>query len=122
MHLITYLRKTGRAKVEVLCNDGSPKADMLIDQIGELERYFKYEDVHDLNRVRFSLTKLKGHVSIGWDMYQKDRVDHGPEKIRAWKKMVIKIKEKFLRVSYQQNLWRQVQNLRQKDVYVRELE
>jgi hypothetical protein len=65
--------------VEVSCYDGSLKAETLIDWIGELERYFEYENVQDPNRVRFSMTKLKGHVALWWDMLQKDRVDNDRE-------------------------------------------
>jgi len=106
--------------VEVLCYDGSLKAETLIDWIGELERYFEYENVKDPNRVRFAITKLKGHAALWWDMLQKYRVDTRQEKIQTWRKMVSKIKEKFLPVDYQQNLCKQVQNLRQKDTSVRE--
>jgi hypothetical protein len=120
MCLISFLSNRGSARVEVLCYDGSLKAETLIDWIGELERYFEYENVQDPNRVHFSITKLKGHVALWWDMLQKDRVDHRLEKIKTWKKMVSKIKEKFLPVDYQQNLCKQVQNLRKKETFVRE--
>ena len=40
-------------KVEVSCYEGSLKVETLIDWIRELKRYFKYEDAHDPNRVRF---------------------------------------------------------------------
>jgi hypothetical protein len=70
--------------------------------------------------IRFSIKKLKGHGALWWDMLQKDRVDHKLEKIKTWKNMVSKIKEKFLHVDYQQNLCKQVQNLRHKETYVRE--
>jgi hypothetical protein len=53
-------------------------------------------------------------------MLQKDRVDHRLEKIKTWKNMVGKIKEKFLPVDYQQNLCKQVQNLKQKEISLRE--
>jgi hypothetical protein len=41
----------------------------------------------------------------------KDRVNNQLEKIRTWKNMVTKVKEKFLPFDYQHNLFRQVQNL-----------
>jgi hypothetical protein len=94
--LISYLSNRGSAKVEVSCYDGSLRDDVLIDWIGELERYFEYENVQDPNRVRFVVTKLKGHATLWWDMLQKDRVNNQLEKIRTWKKMVTKVKEKFL--------------------------
>jgi hypothetical protein len=47
-------------------------------------------------------------------------VDNRHEKIKNWKKMVSKIEEKFFPVDYQQNLCRQVQNPRKKDIHVHE--
>lgn len=55
--------------------------------------------------------KLKGHVVLWWDILQKDKVNNQLEKIKTWKNMVKKIKEKFLLIDYQQNLYRQVENL-----------
>jgi hypothetical protein len=62
------LSNRGSAKVEVSCYDGSLIVDVLIDWIGELERYFEYENVQDPNRVIFVVTKLKGHATLWWDM------------------------------------------------------
>jgi hypothetical protein len=49
--LIYFLKDRGSARVEVSCYDGSLKAKTLIDWIGELKRYFEYENVQDPNRV-----------------------------------------------------------------------
>ena len=38
----------------------------LINWISELEEYFEYEEIEDLDRVKFAKTKLKGHVEIWW--------------------------------------------------------
>ncbi|CAF1487351.1 unnamed protein product [Adineta steineri] len=40
---------TSNAKVEVSSYDGNLRIDVLIDWIGELERYFEYENVWDPN-------------------------------------------------------------------------
>jgi hypothetical protein len=103
--MISYLSNKGSAKVEVSCYDGSLRVDVLIDWIGEFERHFEYENVQDPNRVQFVVAKLKGHATLWWDMVQKDRVNNKLEKIRNWKNMVTKIKEKFIPVDYQQNLF-----------------
>jgi len=49
--LIYFLKGKGSARVEVSCYDGSLKSKTLIDYIGEIERYFEYENVQDINRV-----------------------------------------------------------------------
>ena len=40
------------------------KLDELIDWINELEEYFEYEDIRDLDRVKYAKTKMKGHAKI----------------------------------------------------------
>ena len=74
--MISYLRNRGTTRVEVSYHDANMRADVLIDWIGELERYFDYENVQDPNQVRYSCTKLKGHATIWWDMLQKDIVNN----------------------------------------------
>ena len=115
-----FLSNKGNARVEVSSYDGSLGVEVVIDQIRELERYFEYENVQDPNQVWFAITKLKGYVALWLDMLQKDKVDNRLENIRTWRKMVRKIKEKFFLVDYQQNLCRQVQNLKQKNTTTRE--
>jgi hypothetical protein len=99
--MIFYLSNRGSEKVEVSYYYGSMRVNVLIDWIGEIERYFEYENAQYPNQVRFSIMKLKGHATLWWDMLQKDRVNNQLEKIRTWKKMVTKIKEKFFPVDYQ---------------------
>ena len=36
----------------------------LINWINELEAYFEYEEIEDLDRIRFVKAKLKGHAEI----------------------------------------------------------
>jgi hypothetical protein len=49
--LISFLKDRGSARVEVSYYDGSLKEETLIDWIGELERYFEYENIQDPNWV-----------------------------------------------------------------------
>ena len=51
---------------------------------------------------------------------QIDRQMKGKNKIKTWEKMVNKIKKKFLPVDYQVNLLRKMQNLKQKDMSVKD--
>jgi hypothetical protein len=86
----------------------------MIDCNGQVERHFDFEKVEDPYRGKFVAAKLRGHASLWCDHVQKDRVRKNKEKIRIWKKMVSKIKEKFLHADYRHNLFRQVRYLRQK--------
>jgi hypothetical protein len=49
VHLISFLKDKGSARVEFLCYDGSLKAKNLIVWIGEIERHFEYEIFQDPN-------------------------------------------------------------------------
>ena len=64
--------------------------------------------------------KLKGHASLWWEHLQIDRKKRGKEKIKTWVKMVNKVKNKFLLADYQVSLLIKIQNLRQKDMTLKE--
>jgi hypothetical protein len=115
VHLISLLGNIGSVRVDFSCYDGNMRDETLIYWIGELKRYFEYDNVQDPNHVHFSIKSLRVHAALWWDMLQKDRVDNILEKIQTWKNMVSKIKEKFLPVDYQHKLCRQVYNLKQKE-------
>ena len=64
----------------------------LIDWINELEKYFEYEGIEDLDRVRFVKAKLKGHAKIWWYEVQLERNRRGKDKITKWERMIVKLK------------------------------
>ena len=51
---------------------------------------------------------------------QTKRQKRGKEKIKTWMKMLAKMKKKFLPADYQVSLMRKMQNLRQKEMSVKE--
>ena len=51
---------------------------------------------------------------------QVDQVKKGKEKIKAWDRMVSKLKEKFFPTDYMVSLYMKLQNLRQKEMFVKE--
>jgi hypothetical protein len=63
---------------------------------------------------------LKGHTTLWWDELQADRRSKGKKKIKNWDRMVAKMKAKFIPKDYQINLFRKLQNLRQKGLTVKE--
>ena len=73
----------------------------LTDWIGELEDYFELEDIEDPLRVRFTQTKLKGHVSLWWNKLQRDREEEGEMKITRYRLMVSNLKAKFIPTDYE---------------------
>ena len=63
---------------------------------------------------------MKGHETIWWDEIQIHRERRGKSKIHSWDKMLYKIKSPFTPKDYQLNLIRQLQNIRQKGMTVKE--
>ena len=85
-----------------------------------MEKFFEYEKILTNRKVKIVVTRLKGHASLWWEHMQTNRQRRGKEKIRTWPKMVNKVKNKFLPTHYQVNLLRKMQNLKQKDMTMKE--
>ena len=65
--LFTAIYNLGkRPKFDVGMFLGNLNPDELIDWINELEEYFQYEEIEDLDKVKFAKAKLKGHAKIWW--------------------------------------------------------
>ena len=100
--------------------DGSLVVEHLIDWISELDKYFEYDEVEEDKRVRLAVTRLKGHASLWWDSVQAERRRKNKPLIRSWDRMVEKMRAKFFPKYYQLSLYRQVHNLSQRLLMVRE--
>lgn len=85
-----------------------------------MDKYFKCEEVSEDYRVRFTATKLKGHVALWWDSVQTERKRLNKFPVKTWLRMVAKLKGIFFPNDYQITLQRQVHNLKQKGMMVRE--
>jgi hypothetical protein len=66
------------------------------------------------------VTVLKGHAALWWDELQVERKRNGKHKIKNWDRMVANMKDKFILKDYQINIYRRLQNLRQKGLLVKE--
>ena len=63
--LFKAITKIGkRPKFDVPTFSRNLNLEELIDWINELEEYFEYEEIEDLDRVRFVKAKLKCHKKI----------------------------------------------------------
>jgi len=110
----------GRPKVEIPLYDRNLNVEKSMNWISSLDKYFDYEEVDGKKKVKFTVTRLKGHATISWDELQTSRARKGKPKIKQWDKMVSRLKAKFMPKDYQLNLFRQLQNLRQKGMTVKE--
>ena len=104
-------RNDGR-KIEVPEYAGNLKSKELINWLNSMEFFFEWKPMTEEKKVKFTCTKLKGHAMIWWDHVQKDRTKKGKDKIKTWKKMEKRLREKFLPLDYAQTLFRQFQNLK----------
>jgi len=118
--LRSVLLANNKPKPEIPNYDDSLSADVLLDWVSELDKYFENEEVSEDKRVRSVATKLKGHAALWWDSVQEDRRRMNKLPIRKWSRMVAKLKGRFLPKYYQVELYRRVYNLRQKGMTVKE--
>ena len=114
------LMASSKPKTEISNYDGSLSAEVLLDWISELDKYFENEEVSEDKRVKFTATKLKGHELLWWDSVQADRKKMNKSPIRLWSRMIVKLKGRFLPKDYQVELYRRVQSLKQRGMTVRE--
>ena len=69
--LFKAITKIGKKpKFDVPTFLGNLNSEELIDWINELEDYFEYDEIKDLDSVRFLKAKLEGHAKIWWQEIQ----------------------------------------------------
>ena len=112
-------RANSKPTVEVFPYDEKLDTNVVLDWISDMEK-FEYETTSNNRKVKIAVTRLKGHALLWWENLQINRQRRGKEKIRTWPKMVNKVKNKFLPADYQVSLLRKMQNLKQKDMIVKE--
>eukprot|EP00253_Pinus_taeda_P008721 PITA_08721 len=118
--LKSVLLSSHKPKHELPTYDGSLTAEVLLDWLSEVNKFFEFEETSEDKQVRFAATKLKGHASLWWDSVQAERRRLGKQPIKKWARMEAKLKEKFLPKDYHIMLYRQGQNLKQRGMTVRE--
>ena len=106
--------------LEVVPYDGKLDTNAVLDWISNMDKFFKYENTPNNRKVKITITRLKGHASLWWEHLQTDRQRRGKEKIKTWPKMVNKVKKKFLPIDYEVSLLRKMQNLKQKNMTIKE--
>eukprot|EP00253_Pinus_taeda_P011532 PITA_11532 len=118
--LKSVLLSNSKPKPELPTYDGSLSIDVVLDWMSEMDKYFECEEISEDRRVKFAATKMKGHATLWWDNVQNERKRLNKPPIKTWTRMVAKLKGKFLPRDYHIALHRQVQNLRQRGLTVKE--
>lgn len=114
------LLASSKPKPEISNYDGILSTEVLLDWISELDKYFECEEISENRKVKFIATKLKGHTALWWDNVQAERRISNKLPIKKLTRMVAKMKGKFFPKDYQIALYRQVQNLKQRGMMVKE--
>ena len=68
--LRTVLGSAVKPRIEVSSYAGGLNPEELVDWINELKNCFNYEEISEDKKVKFVVTKLKGHVALWWDGVQ----------------------------------------------------
>ena len=77
-----------------------------------MDKFVDYDETNDEKKVKFAVTKLKGHASLWWNGVQTERRNKGKFPIKNWDRMVAKLRGKFLPKDFQISLFKQMQNLK----------
>ena len=56
-----------RPKPEVPTYNGDLDANELLDWINEMEKFFDYDEIDEEKKVKFAITRLKGHATLWWN-------------------------------------------------------
>jgi hypothetical protein len=99
---------------------GNLEVEELLDSIHAMEKFFDYEGIKEEKMVKHAVTRLKGHATLWWNELQDEHRRNGKKNIKNWDRMVAKLKAKFIRKDYQINLYRRLQNLKQRGLSVKE--
>ena len=113
-------RENSKPTIEVVLYDGKLDTNVVLDWIFDMKKFFEYESTPDNKKVKIVVTRLRGHASLWWENLYTDKQRRGKEKIKTWSKMVKKVKKKFLLVDHHVILLRKMQNLRQRDLRLKE--
>lgn len=114
------LLASSMSKPEISNYDGSLSTEVLLDWISELDKYFECEEIIEDRKVKFVATKLKGDAALRCDSFQGERKRLNKLPIKKWARTVAKMKGNFLPKDYQIALYREVQNLKQRGMTVKE--
>lgn len=105
-------------KLDLPMYGGKMDNEEVLDSIDALDNYFDFKEVLEDQKVKLAKTKLKGSALTWWNYTQLERLRRGKPKINTWDRMVAKVKAQFLPSDYEVQIFRRLQNLKQKEMDV----
>ena len=92
MNLLRYvLGSSSTPKLSLSTYDGNLSAEGMIEQVGELYRYFDCEEIEEEKKVKLVVTRMKGHATLWWDSVQAERKKKNKSVIKSWYRMISKM-------------------------------
>jgi hypothetical protein len=73
-----------------------------------MDKFFDYDETNEERKVKFVVTRLKGHASLWWNGVHTERRNQGNVPIRNWDRMVAKLRGKFLPKDFHISLFKQM--------------
>lgn len=105
-------------KLDFPMYSGKLDSKEVLDWIDAMDNYFEYKEVANEQKVKFAKTKLKGLTLTWWNYVQEETVKKSKAKISSRDRMVSKIKIQFLLGDHAIQNFRNLQNLKQKQMDV----
>jgi len=97
-----------------------------LDWLQTVERVFDFKDIPEEKKVKLVALKLRRYASTWWANVVAKRAKKGKGKIKSWRKMKAKLKDKFLPSHYLQENYSKLHHLKQGflsvEEYTREFE
>ena len=97
-----------RPNLEVRTYQRALDVNEVLDLINEMDKFFDYDETDDERKVKFVVTRLKGHASLWWNGVPTERRNQGKVPIKNWDRMVAKLKGKFLPRDFQISLFKKM--------------
>ena len=92
---------SSKPRIEIAAYDGGLNPEELVDWINSMDKHFDFAEIPEDKKVKFAVTRLKGHALLRWDGVQAKRRRLHKQPIKNWSRTIAKLKEKFLPKYYQ---------------------
>ncbi|XP_040994264.1 uncharacterized protein LOC121240799 [Juglans microcarpa x Juglans regia] len=102
-----------KIKIDLPCFNGHLHVESFLDWLLEVENFFDYMQIPEVQQVKLVAYKLRGGASAWWEQTQNNRRRQGKQPVRVWPKMKRLMRARFLPPDYEQLLYQQYQNCRQ---------